>query len=373
MLREFFFRRENGRAWPFLGLGLVLGHGVLRAYVKFRLNDFYARFYDVAGAADFGSGFGDADSDADGRRRITNLLLEFAALCLPNVVLHPVYKLVSNRWVLSWRLALIRDYLEKWRRDGPSIENGAQRVHEDTARFARGLHTCFGVVLDSALTLFAFCPLLLELGGEVQPAELPRAWLLLLCGGVAAVGVAGSAFLGFGLIELEVQNQKSEADLRRKLVLFEEKPADAGWEALAHNDAQTADPSASPLPEFQLVIFRLAANYTRLYASFCTFGIWLASYEQSVTLLPYFIAAPMLYSSDPARRLSLGAMTKLANAFSQVFSSLNLVSDNWLEITDFLSVVRRLREFESLLRPTPARGTLMHGTRARSTELSESV
>lgn len=366
MLREFFRQRSRaGVAWAWAGLVLVAAHGVLRAWIKYKLNDFYGRFYDFGGAAgEVGSG--EDEALAHGRRRMTELLLEFAALCLPNIALHPVYKLVTNRWVLSWRLSLMRSYIERWRQDGSGIENGAQRVHEDTVRFARGLHSFCGTILDSVLTLVTFCPLLVSLGADVQPLPMPEFWLVALCGGVAALGVLGSGLLGWSLIDLEVQNQKVEADLRKKLVLLEESPAslDAAlasksWHGFVHEDEIVPEvpPSIPPLPQFQLVLVRLRTNYLRLYSAFCVFSLWLQSYEQAVVLMPYFIAAPLLYSSDPGTRLSLGKVTQLANAFSHVFSSLNVITDNWLEVTDWLSVLRRLNEWERHLAARPATST----------------
>ncbi len=377
MLREFFGqRRRAGVCWAWSGLVLILAHGCLRAWIKYRLNDFYGRFYDYGGAASDVSS-GEEEALARGRRRMTELLLEFAALCLPNIALHPIYKLVSNRWVLSWRLSLMRSYIGRWRHEGPSIENGAQRVHEDTSRFARGLHTCFGTLLDSGLTLVAFCPLLLELGAEVQPFPVPASWLTALCGAVAAIGVLGSVLLGWSLIELEVNNQKVEADLRKKLVLMEEKPSSLDsalpsrtWEGYVRDEEIVPEvrPPVCALPQFQLVLSRLRDNYKRLYLAFCAFSLWLQSYEQAVVLLPYFIAAPLLYSADPTTRLTLGKVTQLANAFSQVFSSLNVITDNWLEVTDFLSVMRRLREWERHLSGPPATSTatLIPADEARS-------
>lgn len=333
-------------AWAWGGLGLVVAHGVLRAFVKYKLNEFYGEFYDFGGAA---AEVDPADEAAlaRGRRRMTELLVYFAALCAPNVLLHPLYKLITNRWVLSWRLCLMHSYMERWRSDGETIENGAQRVHEDTARFARGLHTCLGTLLDSALTLAAFAPLLVRLGAHVQPVALPAAWLLALCGAIALLGVLGSVALGWSLIALEVQNQKAEADLRRELVLLEERPRDGrSWQA-------EREPSCSPVQHFLFILARLRDNYRRLYSAFCMFSLWLQTYEQTVVLTPYFIAAPLLYSADQATRLTLGSVTQLANAFSQVFASLNVVTDNWLEVTDWLSVLRRLREWERHLgRPT---------------------
>jgi peptide/bleomycin uptake transporter len=381
MLREFFWQRSRaGVAWAWSGLGLLVAHGALRAWIKYKLNEFYGDFYDFGGAAsEVGSGEGAAL--ASGRRRMTRLLLYFAALCLPNLLLHPLYKLLTNRWVLSWRLSLMRSYIERWRQDRPGIENGAQRVHEDTSRFARGLHTCLGTLLDSGLTLAAFCPLLLSLGADVQPIAMPAFWLVGLCGGVAGLGVLGSVLLGWNLIDLEVRNQKVEADLRKKLVLLEESPAslDAAlpsrsWDGFVREDEVVPEvrPPVSPLPQFQLVLARLKTNYRRLYSAFCVFSLWLQSYEQAVVLMPYFIAAPLLYSSDPGARLTLGKVTQLANAFSQVFSSLNVITDNWLEVTDWLSVLRRLREWERHLstRPATSTATLIAANEARSgTEL----
>ena len=355
MLREFFAQRRRAAVlWAWFGLALILAHGVLRAWIKYKLNDFYGRFYDYGGAASE-VGSGEEEALARGRRHMTDLLLEFSALCLPNILLHPIYKLLSNRWVLSWRLSLMCSYIERWRHDGPLIENGAQRVHEDTSRFARGLHTCFGTLLDSGLTLVAFCPLLLELGAEVQPFSMPRCWLTALCAAVAALGVLGSVLLGWNLIELEVNNQKVEADLRKRLVLLEEKSASIertlsgpSWEGYLRDDEIVPEvlPKVDTLNQFQIVLSSLKCNYKRLYLAFCVFSLWLQSYEQAVVLMPYFIAAPLLYSTDATTRLTLGKVTQLANAFSQVFSSLNVITDNWLDVTDFLSVVRRLREWE---------------------------
>ena len=38
-------------------------------------------------------------------------------------------------------------------------------------------------MLDSILTLAVFAPLLLQLGSDVKPTDLPDAWLLTFCAG----------------------------------------------------------------------------------------------------------------------------------------------------------------------------------------------
>lgn len=386
MLREFFAEgSKRSIAWAWSGIVIIVIHAFLRAWIKYRLNTWYAMFYDLGGSASE-VGSGDTDVLAEKREDVSHLLLMFAAICAPNVLIHPIFKLVTNMWVLSWRLKLIKSYLRKWRLDGTKIENGAQRVHEDTQRFAQGIQTCCVVVLDSILTLFVFAPLLLQLGRDVKPTNLPDAWLLVSCTSIAVGGVVVSVMTGWSLIRLEVENQKVEADLRKKLVMLEEcsnptcerkkhhSPHTSPQETTIDHDPCSNDVmdlellgssiapvhvvEAVPMPskwvvqQFHRVISSLRSNYTRLYERFAIFSLWLGSYEQMVAILPYVLTAPLLFCDDPARRVTLGKVTQLSNAFSQVFASLNILSDNWAGVTDWLSVLRRLKEWEKHINTT---------------------
>lgn len=387
MLYQFFCQgtlSDIAKAWG--GLTLVVLHGLFRAWVKWRLNDWYSRFYDLGGtAAEYGSG--DTDELTEGRERVLNLLVEFTAVVMPTILIHPLFKWITNLWVLKWRVTLVRAYLRCWRTD-VRIENGAQRVHEDTSRFARGLLSCCIVVLDAFLTLAVFAPVLIALGADVQPmAGLPDSWLLLVCGCVALVGVCGSVLLGWSLIALEVCNQKVEADLRRKLVLLEEdpttvtessptphadspdeyidnvervsrsndrkRPIRANGGARGHQRARTDTTPSMIASHFHAVLRALRKNYSRLYRRFAVFSLWLGAYEQTVAILPYVIAAPLLFSASDERRITLGKVTQLANAFGHVFDALNILSDRWVDVTDWLSVLRRLREWERHLSNEP--------------------
>lgn len=337
MLREFFASgKACTTAWAWIGFLVIAIHSLLRAYLKFKFNEFYAEFYDVGGrAVEVGSG--DFSSLDQGKSEVRDLLFRFALLCVPEVVLHPVYKYLVNEWVLSWRAVLVQSYVERWKMDGTRIENGAQRVHEDTQRFARGVQNLCVVVLDSVLTLIVFVPLLLTLGTDVNPWSLPDSWLAVLCVILACAGFGGSVIFGSSLVSLEVQNQVVEADLRKKLVILEEYP-----HTMADEDKQLGYDSAV----FRCLIIRLVTNYKRLYRAFAVFSLWLGAYEQTVSILPYAIAAPMLYERHASMRITLGSVTQLSHAFSQVFASLNIISSNWLDVTDWLSVLRRLRQWE---------------------------
>ena len=40
----------------------------------------------------------------------------------------------------------MRSYLDRWNTQVPAIEGASQRVHEDTQRFAAGIHSCVSKV-----------------------------------------------------------------------------------------------------------------------------------------------------------------------------------------------------------------------------------
>ena len=327
MIAEFFFTQKHSWiAWS--GLATTIGHAFFRAWQKKRLNTWFGLFYDYASSASE-SGSGPFDEQ---QAHIQRLLIDFVWLCVPSVLLHPLFILIRNGWLLKWRIALVNSYLDRWHQH-LEIENASQRVHEDTQRFVKGLQSVIATLLDSAMTLAVFVPILVDLGSTVNPLDLPQSWLALLCLAVAGAGATVSIGLGWSLVALEVQNQVVEADLRKKLVLVETDNMDI----------------VSPLSSaFKSVIQRLKLNYTRLYVRFAAFSLWLNVFDQGVVVLPYMLVSPLLFAAGN-QRVTLGSLTRTTDCFGNVFGALNVVSENWLTLTEFLSVVRRLRQFERAL------------------------
>ena len=400
---------------------MFVTHALMRALIKYLTNDWYARFYDAVGsvsgivavydvvvaeAADGASGEGasvthsDSSALAAHKHAFNWLLLEFALLSAPSVFLHPLFRYVINRWCLAWRLALVHHYLMLWRADVSQLDNGAQRVHEDTKRFTRGVQTCVSTVLESVMTLLVFAPVLLKVGATLYPHELFAGWLLLLCACVAVVGLFGSLLLGWPLVALDIRNQIVEAQLRKELVLLETTAEHAPARRMHTTHAASSDApenatmlvadllpgpcvsDSKPRPDDDAAAFyphtqgsdelecdarsrarprtstrqrvlqstrALRHNYLRLYYRLGTFSLWLNLYEQAVVFIPYCLAAPLLYHSNAERRISLGALMQLSNSFASVFASLNILTDNWTEVSDFVAVLTRLREWEAHL------------------------
>ena len=377
MLREFFCSRSFptlGVAW--FGLVGVVGYSVFLAWVKREINTWYNTFYDLMASAgtaalleninnttdevhalpaEVGSGLffpaappssPGAPTLADYRVRVSDELRAFAWIVVPLVCVSPGAKWLRSAWAFSWRMALMRSYLRAWDEKREPIEGASQRLHEDSQRFASALMGCLVTVLDAVFTLIVFTPVLIDLSERIAPpAELGAfrgAWLWILASGAAVGGLGGAVFFGKHLVTLEVNNQLVEALLRKDLVLLETTPAVIVGQTIEQQQY-------APWRFFEETLNRLYRNYHALFRHFSLLNTWLSFYDQVMTLLPYFVAAPLLFAADPERRITLGTLIQMSNSFEKVFSSLSVVAENWGAVNEFRSVLVRLREFEHQL------------------------
>lgn len=313
MFVEFFIKGESRRfAW--LGLLIFLGKHAFDAWISIRLNLFYKDFYDVLGSHFQGERDRVALLEA-----VRSQLVTFIQIVSPIVIVAPLTTFLRQRWLLAWRLCLVTSYLDRWPRT--HLEGAAQRVHEDAFRFVRGVEGAVSIAITSTLTIATFSSVLarLDIG------------LFFIALATALGGLFVSAVVGSPLVDLEVENQRTEAQLR---TLLEHKAA-------ATEESGTA--------EVALALTSLSGNYKRLYRCFCVLNIWLSSYDQIGLILPYLVCAQRLFArTDP---ITIGTLTQISNSFGKIFGSLSVLSDHWLDINEFRSVLRRLKQFESVLVP----------------------
>lgn len=337
MFREFFLAKRRRACFAWFGLFVFVGHQAFKAWLKAALNSWYERFYDTlqSSGTEFASGENASEWSTQGREAIMKHLMDFAIIVAPAIVVHPVAGLIRNCWVLEWRISVMKAYISAWDITSSPIEGAAQRVHEDTQRFAVGIQSCVSVILEALLTLVIFCPVLYDLAP------------LLMCVAVSVAlgGLMMSVVLGYKLVSLEVNNQIVEAAVRKKLVVLEVDPTSITVEQ-------------SPISSFLTPITDLRRNYRRLYCNFAVLATWLALYEQCAVLVPYAFSGAMLFAMDPNKRITLGVLIKISNAFGKVFDSVNIVSDNWLAVNEWRSVLVRLREFERTIYDEQARARL---------------
>jgi len=123
---------------------------------------------------------------------------------------------------------------------------------------------------------------------------------------------------------LEYENQKVEAAYRKHLVYSED------------------DNIYRKMPDIIELFTGLRRNYFRMFNHYSYFTLWSAMYGQVMIIVPYLLMGPSLFTGV----VTLGAVTQTGNAFGKVNDSFSYLIDHWTEITKFLSVIKRLREFE---------------------------
>ncbi|KGQ11176.1 Protein sbmA [Beauveria bassiana D1-5] len=228
-------------------------------------------------------------------------------------------------------------YMEHWQKLR-HIEGAAQRVQEDTMRFADTLEGLGVSLLQSVMTLIAFLPILVSLSPHVK--ELPILGSVPYGLVIAAViwslmGTGLLAVVGIKLPGLQFNNQKVEAAYRKELVYGED-------------DASRATP-----PTVKDLFSHIRYNYFRLYFHYTYFNIARVLYLQVDNVFGLFLLFPSIASAA----ITLGLMTQITNVFGQVRGAFQYLIGSWSTLVELMSIYKRLRSFERTLQDVPVPGT----------------
>ena len=220
-------------------------------------------------------------------------------------------------------------YTDQWSKLR-SIEGAAQRVQEDTMRFAAIMEGLGVSIIDAVMTLIAFLPVLLALSeyvtvlpilGEI-PAPLLNAaifWSLF--------GTIFLAIVGIKLPGLEFRNQRVEASLRKELVYGED-----------YEDRATPQ-------SINELFSNVRRNYFRLYFHYLYFNVARSFYLQADNIFAYLILIPTIV----AGKITFGILQQILTAFGQVSNSFQYIVNAWPTIIELISIFKRLQTFESTL------------------------
>lgn len=286
-----------------------------QVYLDVLFNQWYRDFYDLLDnaqerdVADFWLG-----------------IIRFFKLAFTFITISVFSSFFARHWVFRWRQAMTFAYIPLWAKLDAEIEGSSQRIQEDTGRFARIVESLGLEMFESVLKVFAFVTILWGLSAHVAIpilSDIPGSLVLLVIS-CSFGGMLISYFVGIRLPGLEYNNQKVEAAFRKKLVYAED-----------HKEHATA----TTLMELFLP---LRFNYFRLFLHYSYFDIWRVFYFQSMILVPFIATGPGLFTGA----ISLGVVTQVSDAFRRVVDSFSYFIRSWTTITEFLSVLKRLREFE---------------------------
>ncbi len=319
-----FFLNKKWWPWSLAGSIFILAITWYKVRLDVKINDWFGSFYDTVQKA-----------------LATPNSIEFSDFlwqCLTFAKIAGVYILVAvmidffgRHYIFRWRTAMTEYYTENWHRLR-HIEGAAQRLQEDTMRFAKIMETLGVSFMRSVMTLIAFLPLLFELSKHITHypwvGEVPHG-LVYLAILFSIFGTVLLAVVGIKLPGLEFNNQRVEAAYRKELVYGED-------------DESRADPTT-----LKGLYTDVQKNYFRLYWNYLYFDLVKWSYLQFSTILPYIALGPVIVSGV----ITLGIMQQIIRAFGKVESSFQFLVFSWSTIVELISIHKRLKAFEKEMIP----------------------
>ena len=318
MFRSFFMNKK-WLPWSLAGSMAILLVTWYKVQLDVKINEWFGTFYDLLQKAL-------ATPNSITFEEWLAGCLTFMEIAALYIVIAVILEFFVRHYVFRWRTAMNDYYMSNW----PvlrNIEGAAQRVQEDTMRFAsivEGLGVSF---LRSVMILIAFLPILWRLSEKVTelpwfgPVAHSLVYLAILS---AASGTVLLAIVGVKLPGLYYKNQMVEAAYRKELVFGED-----------HEDR--ADP-----PTCQELFTNVRKNYFNLYKHYLYFDIAKWSYIQFTVIVPYIMLGPTIIAAG----VTLGVIQQILRAFGKVEDSFQFLVHSWGTIVELLSIYKRLSEFE---------------------------
>jgi len=306
--------------WSIPGSMLIVFTVYFNVQVSVALNNWRRPFWDAIQDALSGHSKTTAGD-------IYSLLLIFAEIAFVWMVVYVLTKFFVSHYIFRWRTAMNDYYMARWS-DIRGIEGAAQRVQEDTMRFATIVEDLGSSVVDSVLSLIAFLPILLALSHHV--AMLPIVGKIPYPLVVASIfwslfGTVLLAGAGIKLPGLTFLNQRVEAAYRKELVYGEDNPG-----------------RCQPTTVSDL-FSQVKRNYFRLYFHYAYFNIFRGLYIQADAIFVIVILIPTI----AAGLITFGILQQILSAFGQVSGSFQFLVNSWTTIIELLSIHKRLMAFEA--------------------------
>jgi len=312
--------------WSILGSALIIFTSYFQVQVSVAINGWFGPFYDMIQVA------------LSKSREVTyeefyGHLATFIGIAMVAVIVGVLTRFFVSHYIFRWRTAMNDYYVANWPRLR-IIEGAAQRVQDDTMRFAQMVEGLGVNLISAVLTLIAFLPVLLRLSSYVTELPLVGAipYPLVFAAVIWSVfGTGALALIGIRLPGIEFFNQRVEARYRKELVLGEDDPA-------------RADP-----PTLAMLFANIRRNYFRLYLNFLYFDAGRFTYLQTDVIFPYILLVPTIV----AGKITLGILQQILAAFAEVRQSFQYLINSWRTMVELISIYKRLRGFGAAIHGEP--------------------
>lgn len=307
--------------WSVWGSAFILFNVWFSVQVSVAINAWYGPFWDLI--QKMLTNGGDI-------KDLYNGVLSFLLIAIVAVTIAVINSFFVSHYIFRWRTAMNEYYTQYW----PQlrhVEGASQRVQEDTMRFATTLEALGVTFIKAIMILIAFLPVLIELSKHVPVLPIigeikySLVWAAI---GWAIFGTFLLMVVGIKLPGLEFNNQKVEAAYRKELVYGEDH-------------ADRAEPAT-----LRELFHNVRKNYFRLYFHYAYFNMASTWYAQ----LDILFSLVVLFPSIAAGTMTLGLLNQIGNVFDKVRESFQYLIKSWKTIIELLSIYKRLRAFESVIK-----------------------
>ena len=317
-----FFKIKKWFLWSWLGSFLILFSLWVQVKIDVKINEWFGKFYDMIQKA-----LGSPNSITI--EEYWDSLFSFISLAGMYVGLYVIISYFTAHYLFRWRTAMV-DWYHSVYNTARNIEGAAQRVQEDTVKFARIMESLGTSLVESIMVLIQFIPILFGLSLGI-PIYFFGDWQYGLITGALIWTIGGTIFLiGLGwilrLVGVEYDLQKKEAAYRKILVI-------------AEDDQYVRPKSIDELFKDVKQIHFLS------YLRYLYFNIGRMAYLQANVLSAYVFLAPAIVAGV----VTLGVMQQIIRAFGRVEGSMQYLLKAWPTIIELASVYKRLREFEKMI------------------------
>lgn len=318
MFRSFFLSRR-WLPWSVPGTILILLAVWYRVQLDVKINEWFGSFYDLVQNA-----LGKPGSIT--LSQYWQQVWTFISIAMILIIVAVLLEFFTKHYVFRWRTAMNDYYMSHWPRLR-HIEGAAQRVQEDTMRFASIMEGLGVELVRSLMTLAAFLPILWVLSDKVTEVPILGAvphslvWISLTWAVFGTFLLAGTGVL---LPGLQFQNQRREAAYRKELVYGED------------------DPTRAAPPTVQELFQEVRRNYFRLFFHYLYFDVVKWSYLQVSVIVPLLALGPTVVAGV----ITLGVFSQITRAFDKVTDAFQYLVYSWATIVELMSIYKRLRAFE---------------------------
>ena len=314
-----FFKIKKWFLWSWLGSFLILFSLWVQVKIDVKINEWFGKFYDMIQKA-----LGSPNSITI--EEYWDSLFSFISLAGMYVGLYVIISYFTAHYLFRWRTAMV-DWYHSVYNTARNIEGAAQRVQEDTVKFARIMESLGTSLVESIMVLIQFIPILFGLSLGI-PIYFFGDWQYGLITGALIWTIGGTIFLiGLGwilrLVGIEYDLQKKEAAYRKILVIAE--------------DDQFVRPK-----RIDELFDDVKQIHFLSYLRYLYFNIGRMAYLQANVLSAYVFLAPAIVAGV----VTLGVMQQIIRAFGRVEGSMQYLLKAWPTIIELASVYKRLREFE---------------------------